>query len=51
MEGSQQVLIKWFDSLSEATNFANKKPQDTILEIKHYANKTNNIQDEPYDYR
>ena len=51
MEGSQQVLNKWFDSLSEATTFANKKPQDTNLGIKHYANKANNIQDEPYDYR
>jgi hypothetical protein len=45
MEGSQQVLVKWFESLSEATKFANMKPQESILEIKHYANKTNNIQD------
>jgi len=51
MEGSQQALNKWFETLSEATKFANKKPQESILEIKHYANKTNNIQDEPYDFR
>lgn len=51
MEGSKQAITKWFDSLSEATTFANKKPQESILEIKHYANKANNIQDEPYDFR
>jgi hypothetical protein len=51
MEGSQQALTKWFDSLSEATTFANKKPQESILEIKHYANKANNIQDEPHNFR
>lgn len=44
MEGSQQVLIKWFETLSETTKFTNKKPKESILEIKHYANKTNNIQ-------
>lgn len=51
LEGSQQALNKWFETLSEATKFANKRPQELILEIKHYANKANNIQDEPYDFR
>ena len=51
MEGSQYVLNKWFETLSEATQFSNEKPQESILEIKHYANKANNIQDEPHNFR
>ena len=45
MSGSSHVVNKQFDTLKEATEFANKQPLESVLEIKHYDNKTNNIQD------
>ena len=36
MTGSTQVLFKWFKSLTEATEFANTRTPESILEIKHY---------------
>ena len=45
---NQFVVNKVFNTLTEATDFAlkqSKETVDSILEIKHYANKTNNIQD------
>jgi len=38
MTGSTQLLFKWFKDLTEATEFANKRTPDSILEIKHYDN-------------
>jgi hypothetical protein len=30
------VLFKWFKTLQEAISFANNKPNNSVLEIKHY---------------
>jgi hypothetical protein len=40
------MLTKDFQTLTEATTFANKKPLDTVLEIKNYDPKINHIQNE-----
>lgn len=40
-----------FDTLKDAVEFSIKLPIESVLEIKHYDSKTNNIQDEPYDFR
>ena len=45
LSGGSQVVNKQFATLSEATEFANKQPIDSVLEIKHYDYKTSNIQD------
>jgi hypothetical protein len=45
MSGGSHVVNKEFDNLKEATEFANKQPLESVLEIKHYDNKTSNIQD------
>jgi hypothetical protein len=34
--GSNQVVFKWFKDLSEATTFANQRPIESVIEIKHY---------------
>ena len=39
------VAVREFDSLREATEFANKQPIDSVLEIKQYDYKISNIQD------
>ena len=36
------VAAKEFETLKEATEFSNKQPINTILEIKHYDDKTSN---------
>jgi hypothetical protein len=36
MSGSSSVLCRWFDTLSEATEFGNKLPLTSVLEIKYY---------------
>lgn len=51
MSGGSYVNSREFDTLKEATEFANKQPIESVLEIKHYDSKTNNIQNEPYDFR
>jgi hypothetical protein len=33
---SQAVRFKSFDTLTEATAFANKQPLETVIEIKYY---------------
>ena len=43
--GGSDVMQKKFETLKEATDFANKQPIDSVFEIKLYDNKTNNIQD------
>lgn len=40
MTGSPQISFKWFKNLTEATAFANKRPPNSILEIKHYHENT-----------
>ncbi len=40
------MLTKEFDTLREATTFANGRPTDSVLEIKNYDPKTNHIQNE-----
>jgi hypothetical protein len=34
--GSTQLLFKWFKNLTEATEFTNKQPIDSVIEIKYY---------------
>ena len=36
MGGSNLVVSKCFNTLSEATQFANKQPLNTVLEVKYY---------------
>ena len=49
--GSQMVGFKMFKTFEEATNFSIKQPKDSVIEIKHYDDKTNNVQNESYDPR
>jgi hypothetical protein len=45
------VAFKEFDSFREAVDFSNKLPINSVIEIKHYDDKTDNIQNESYDPR
>lgn len=47
---SNAVASKEFENLREATDFSNKQPINSILEIKQYA-ETTNIQNESNDSR
>ena len=47
---SNAVASKEFENFREATEFSNKQPINSILEIKHYA-ETTNIQNESDDSR
>jgi hypothetical protein len=49
--GGSAVDSKEFETLAEAVDFSNKLPIESVLEIKHYDSKINNIQNEPYDSR
>ncbi len=44
---SNAVAFKEFDDFKEATEFSIKQPINSIIEIKYYDDKTNNIQNEP----
>jgi hypothetical protein len=44
---SNAVVSKEFETFTEATEFSIKQPINSIIEIKHYDTKTNNIQNEP----
>ncbi len=44
---SNAVASREFETLTEATEFSIKQPINSIIEIKHYDDKTNNIQNEP----
>jgi hypothetical protein len=46
---SNMVSHKTFPSLAEATEFFIKRPKDSVIEIKHYDDKTNNIQDQSHN--
>ena len=39
------VAAKEFETLHEATKFANEQPIETVLEIKYYDDKANNTKD------
>ena len=39
---SSAVRFKAFDTLHEATVFANQQPLDSVIEIKHYEDSSNN---------
>lgn len=39
---SSSVRYKGFETLTEATNFANKQPINSVIEIKYYENCSNN---------
>ena len=45
------VGFKSFDTFKEATDFSIKQPKDSVIEIKHYDDKTNNFQNKSNDYR
>ena len=45
------VGFKWFKTFAEATNFSIKQPLNSVIEIKHYDDKTNNFQNKSNDYR
>lgn len=49
--GSTTVDFKDCETLAEAVDFSNKLPIESVLEIKHYDSKINNIQNEPYNPR
>jgi hypothetical protein len=44
------VGFKSFETLAEATDFSIKQPINSVIEIKHHDDKTNNIQDKPNDF-
>ena len=49
MGNGSMVSYRTFPSFEEATNFAIKQPKDSVIEIKKYDDKTNNIQNQPYN--
>ena len=42
---NSQVVHKEFETLKEATEFANNQPIQSVLEIKQYDNKISDLQD------
>ena len=44
---SSAVASKEFKNFQEAIDFSIKQPINSIIEIKHYDDKTNNIQNKP----
>ena len=44
---SNAVVSREFNSFQEASAFSIEQPINSIIEIKHYDDKTNNIQNEP----
>jgi hypothetical protein len=50
INNSNAVASKEFENLKEAMDFSIKQPNESILEIKHYA-ETNNIQNKSNDSR
>ena len=51
LNGTSGVAFQEFESLKEATDFANKQLTDSILEIKYYDNKARDLQNKSYDSR
>jgi len=46
LNNSNAVSSKEFETFTEASEFSIKQPLNSIIEIKHYDTKTNNIQNE-----
>jgi hypothetical protein len=46
---TSMVNSKSFPDLKEATEFSIKQPKESIIEIKYYDDKTNNIQNESHN--
>ena len=51
LNGTSGVAFQEFESLKEATDFANKQLTDSVLEIKYYDNKARDLQNKSYDSR
>jgi len=51
MNGTSAVSFKEFDTLTDAVDFSNKQPINSVLEIKLYDNEALNLQNESYDSR
>jgi len=51
LNGTSGVAFQEFETLREATDFANKQLTDSIIEIKHYDNTARDLQNESYDSR
>jgi hypothetical protein len=51
MNGTSAVSFKEFDTLTDAVDFSNKQPINSVLEIKLYDNEARNLQNESYDSR
>ena len=47
---SQMVGFKEFATFEEATNFSIKQPMNSVIEIKKYDDKIDNIQNKPHNY-
>ena len=47
---TNMVKFEVFDSFKEASDFCLKQPRDSIIEIKYYDDKVDNIQNESNDY-
>lgn len=41
MAAESSIRFKWFNTLQEATSFAGKQPNESVLEIKYYDNNQN----------
>jgi hypothetical protein len=46
LNGTSGVAFQEFETLREATDFANKQLTDSIIEIKQYDNKARDLQNE-----
>lgn len=47
--GGNMVSSRSFNTLAEATDFAIRQPRESVIEIKHYDDKTTNVQNESND--
>ena len=45
------VAFREFATFAEAIDFSNKQPNESVIEIKKYEDKVDNIQNESYDPR
>jgi hypothetical protein len=51
INNSNTVASKEFKDFAEATEFSIKQPLNSIIEVKHYEDTTNNIQNKPNNFR
>lgn len=45
------VAFREFETFAEAIDFSNKQPINSVIEIKKYDDKVDNIQNQSYDPR